>query len=156
MLKQLSRLSIEAEGRYAKTEELQFLKDYLPSLDLRLSAYEKMRDAEAEIIDRLEAKMREINPNIFLVNSQDSSPLYKRDTRIILRSAAAVILINDLDRLRESMLLWHRTIIKAVKVEQIAELAHKTMPEIIQQFLTPQEFELVMPALQLNQTVLTC
>jgi hypothetical protein len=99
--------------------------------------------------------MREINPNIFMVNSKDVSPLYQRDTKSILRSAAAAILINDLDRLRESMLLWHRTIIKAVKVEQVAELAHKTMPEIIQQFLTPQEFKLVMPALQLNQTVLT-
>ena len=50
MLNQLSRLSVEADGRYATTEELQFLKDYIQSLDLRLSAYEKISAAQTEIV----------------------------------------------------------------------------------------------------------
>jgi len=42
MLKQLSRLSNETEGRYASTVELQFIKDYVNSVDTRISAYEKI------------------------------------------------------------------------------------------------------------------
>jgi hypothetical protein len=154
MLKKLEQLSVSAEGRYATDKELKFIKDYLPSIDLRVSAYQKIRDAEAEIIEQLEAKMRQKQPNIFQVSSGNVSPLYQRDTRIVLRSAIAAMLIDDLDRLQEGILIWQRTITKAFKVKHIAAMAHATMPEIIEQFLTPEEFALVKPALQLNQTVL--
>jgi hypothetical protein len=154
MLKQLERLSLTAEGRYATTQELQFIRDYLPTVDLRLSAYQKICDAEAEIIAKLEVKMRALNPDIFLVDAGDVSSLYQRDTKNVLRSAIAAMLTDDLDHVREHLLLWHRTIIKAFKVQHIAAMAHQTMPEIIQQFLTPEEFALVIPFLQLNQAVL--
>jgi Phycobilisome protein len=154
MLKQLERLSLTAEGRYATTQELQFIRDYLPTVDLRLSAYQKIAAAEAEIIDQLEARMRAIQPDILQIASGDISSLYQRDTRSILRSAIAAMLTDDLDRVREHLLLWHRTILKAFKVQHIAVMAHKTMPEIIQQFLTPEEFAIVLPFLQLNQAVL--
>ena len=58
MLNQLSRLSVEADGRYATSEELQFLKDYIQSLDLRLSAYEKISAAQTEIVDLVETQVR--------------------------------------------------------------------------------------------------
>lgn len=154
MLKQLSQLSILAEGRYATAGELKFLKDYLSTVELRMSAYQKLRDAEEEIIDRLEAKMRQKKPNIFQSGSNDVSFSYKRDTKTVLRHAIAAMLIDDLDRLREHILLWQRTIIKAFKVKHIAAMVHTTMPEIIEEFLTPEEFALVEPVLQLNEAVL--
>jgi hypothetical protein len=154
MLKQLERLSLAAEGRYATTQELQFIQDYLPTIDLRLSAYQKIRDAETEIIEQLELKMRQIQPDIFQISTGDITDRYQRDTKSILRSATAAMLTDDLDHLREHILLWHRTIIKAFKVKHIAEMAHQNMPNIIQQFLTPEEFAVVLPFLQLNQAVL--
>lgn len=154
MLKQLEQLSISAEGRYATARELEFLENYLPTVNLRISAYQKIRDAEDEIIDRLEAKMREKMPKIFQSGSGDLSPMYKRDTKRILRNAIAAMLIDDLDRLRENILLWQRTIIKAFKVKHIAAVAHTIMPEIIQQYLTPEEFTAIEPVLHLNQAIL--
>lgn len=154
MLKQLENLSITAEGRYATAEELQFLRDYLPTIDLRLSAYQKIRDAEDEIVEQLEAKMRTLEPNIFQVSSGDVSSMYRRDTKKVLRCAIAAMLVDDLDRLREHILLWQRIIIKAFKVKHITSMVYTTMPEIVEQFLTPEEFALVKPVLQLNQAIL--
>ena len=154
MLKQLERLGIIAEDRYATEQELQFIKDYLSTVELRLSAYQKIRDAEDEIVSRLQNKMREAQPDIFQVNSKDKSDKCKHDCKIVLRNTSAAMLIGDLDRLREHILLWQRSIIKAFKEEHIAAMVYNTMPQVMQQFLTPDEFALLKPVLQLNQAVL--
>ncbi len=154
MLNQLEQLSIEAEGRYATEQELRLLKNYFPTINLRLSAYQKIRDAEDSIIQKLEARMREKQPNIFQLGAKDVSSMYQRDTKIVLKIALAAMLIDDLDRLRENILLWQRTIVKAFQVKHIAAMAHSTMPEIIEQFLTPEEYAQVKPTLMLNMAVL--
>ncbi|MGK7872233.1 MAG: allophycocyanin [Xenococcaceae cyanobacterium] len=155
MLKQLARLSVEADGRYATASELQFLKDYLQSVDQRISAYEKIRDAEEKIIDQVEAKMRSIDPNLFLRDSQDITSVCKRDRKHTLRCSAAAMLINDLDRLRDGFLLWQRTIVQAFDIERPTEVTYQVMPEIIKQYLTAEEAELVMSVLQLDLTLLS-
>ena len=155
MLKQLESLSLTAEGRYATAKELQFLRDFLPTVDLRINAYGKIRDAEDEIVEQLHNRMREINPKIFKTKSGDVSSMCRRDIKMILRNSIAAMLINDLDRLREDLLLWQKTITKAFKFKHIVTLTHIVMPKIIEQFLTPEEFDLIKPVLQLNQTILT-
>lgn len=154
MLNQLEQLSITAEGRYATAQELQPLKNYFPTVGVRLSAYQKIHEHEAEIIEQLRVKMIEKQPHIFNLVDRDVTALYVRDTMIVLRIAAAAMLVDDLDRVRENILLWQRTITKAFKVKHIAALAHSTMPEIVEQFLTPEEFTLIKPILMLNQAVL--
>jgi hypothetical protein len=154
MLNQLDRLCLEVEGRYATAQELQTLKDYFPTINPRMSAYQKLRDGEDEIIARLEMRMREKQPNIFLVGTNDVTAMYQRDTKTLLRITLASMLIEDLDRLRENLLLWHQTIVKAFKFGHVSALAHNTMPEIIQQLLTPEEYAVIKPIFILNQTVL--
>lgn len=154
MLKQLESLSLTAEGRYATAQELQFLHDYLSTVDLRMSVYQKIRDVEDEIIEQLQNKMRKIKPGIFQTKSGDVSAVCQRDIKVILRNAIAAMLIDDLDRLRENILLWQRIIIKVFQERHIATMVHTTMPEIIEQFLTPEEFALIKPVLQLNQAIL--
>jgi len=110
MLKQLARLSVEADGRYASAKELQFLKDYLQSLDQHVSAYEKIQAAEAEIISKVEESIRATDPHLFHKGSRDVTPTCKRDRVDVLRYSAAALLSNDLDRLREGLLLWYQTI----------------------------------------------
>ncbi|MEL6930061.1 MAG: allophycocyanin, partial [Cyanobacteria bacterium J06600_6] len=145
---------VTTEGRYATASELQSLKDYFPTVSVRLNAYQKIRDREAEIIEQLRVKMLAKQPNIFQIDSRDVTALYVRDTKIILRIASAAMLIDDLDRLRENILLWQRTIVKAFQVKHIAALAHETMPEVIEQFLSEKEYALMKPILMLNQAVL--
>lgn len=154
MLNQLDRLSLETEGRYATEQELQSLKNFFPTINARLSAYQKLRDAEAEIIAKLEVRMREKQPNIFKMGDKDVTQMYQRDTKMALRISLAAMLIDDLDRLRENLLFWYLTIIKAFQFQHIITLTYATMPEIVEQFLTPEEFAVVKPILILNQTVL--
>lgn len=155
MLTQLSRLSVEADGRYATAQELQFLKDYLESFELRVSAYEKIRDAEAEIIYLVEAKKQSLNPNLFKLGSQDVTEICRRDMVNILRHAAAALLVNDLDHLRSSLLLWCRTIVHAFKYKSYTEVTYKVLQDVVEQYLTPQEAALFRPILELNRIVLT-
>lgn len=155
MLKQLTNLTIEADGRYATEEELQFIKDYLSSVEQRISAYEKIRDAEAEIIEQVKAKMRSVDPHIFLKGNKDVTEICRRDTSMTLRHSAAAMLINDLDRLREGLLLWQKTIVHAFKNEHVSEITYQVMSEVIKDYLTPEEASLLIPALQLDQSLLS-
>jgi hypothetical protein len=154
MLNQLTRLSVDADGRYATAEELQFLKDYLASTESRISAYEKIRDAEDEIMDQLEAEARTKNPHVFMKGSEDMTPVCRRDRKHLLKCAAAAMLIDDLDRLRDGLLMWQRTIIHAMKDEQASQLICRLLPNVIKQHLTPEEEAIMMPALRLNQALL--
>ena len=154
MLNQLERLSVEAEGRFATSEELKLLKDYFPTVKLRMSAYQKIRDREDEIIDLLYEKMLQIDPNIFKTTTCDITGVCRRDLKVILRSTIAAMLIDDLDRLRETILLWQRSLTKAFKVQHVAALTQNTLPSMIEQFLTPEEYALIIPFLRLNQAVL--
>lgn len=155
MLKQLDRLNLEADGRYATDQELQFLKNYLQSVEKRMSAYEKIRDAEEQIIEQAKVQVESKHPNIFKTNSRDFSSIWRRDVESILRYSAATMLIDDLDRLRENLLLWFRTIMHANKMLHFSQVTHEALPEAIKQFLSPEEAELMMPVLQLNQSILS-
>lgn len=154
MLTQLTRLSIEADGRYAKAEELQFLKGYFQSLDQRVSAYEKIRSAEAEIISKVEAKMRSLDPNLFRSAAGDFTDTWKKDIVQLLRYATAALLFNEHDHLREGLLLWHNTIAKCYQFDQTCKTTFTVMPEVVKQYLTPQEAALLCPILELNHIIL--
>ena len=155
MLKQLEHLNVKADGRYATDQELQFLKDYIQSAEQRISSYEKIREAEDEIMDQVETKMRSIDPNLFLRGSQDLTAVCRRDRKITLRYSAAAMLIDDLDRLREGFLLWQRTIMCAHNDERPTQVHYQVLTEILKQYLTTEEAEIIMPVLQLNQSILS-
>lgn len=154
MLNQLARLSVEADGRYASSEELQFLKDYIQSLDLRVSAYRKIEAAQAEIVQQVETQILKTNPNIYYKGNRDLGETCRRDRFDVLRYSAAALLSNDLDHLRESFLLWYRTIIRAFGDVQAAEVTYKVMQEVLKKYLTPQEAALLSPIMGLNQVIL--
>ncbi|MES1024248.1 phycobilisome protein [Gloeocapsa sp. BRSZ] len=154
MLTQLSRLSVEADGRYATAEELQFIKTYLQSFNLRLSAYEKITKAESEIINRVEAEMRDIDPSLFQNASGDFTQTWRKDIIQLLTYATATLLVCDQERLREGMLIWHATIAKSYKFERTCKTTFEVMPEVVKEFLTPEEAALFNPILTLNQIVL--
>lgn len=154
MLSQLKNLSLETDGRYATDAELAFLKSYLQSARQRISAYEKIRDAEDAIMDQADAKLMDIDSQVFQKGSKDYKETCHRDRKNTLRYAATAMLFNDLDRLRDGLLLWQRTIVHAVKDEHASTLTWQEMPEILRAHLTLEEADLMMPALHLNQALL--
>lgn len=154
MLSQLKRLSIETDGRFATADELQFLRNYLATLDQRVSAYQKIQAAEEAIIQQVESNLLARNPEFRKKGSRYVSSVFKRDIGIIIRNSAAVLLINDLERLRDCVLLWHQTIIRAFKVDHISSVAHPDIQEVIKPYLTSQEAALLKPILELNINLL--
>jgi len=155
MLQQLARLSIEAERRYASSSELQFIKDYLDTVDTRISAYEKIQVVEAEIISKVAEIRNAAEPDLFAKVSQvDGTSVCRRDFTNILRHSAAALLFDERDRMPENFLLWYKTIVRSFKYDHAAGVTYKVVQEVVEQYLTPQESALFNPILQLNQVVL--
>uniref|UniRef100_B8HV19 Phycobilisome protein n=1 Tax=Cyanothece sp. (strain PCC 7425 / ATCC 29141) TaxID=395961 RepID=B8HV19_CYAP4 len=155
MLKQLQRLSLETDGRYATDAELKFLKDYLQTVDQRITTYEKVREQEEQIIAQTEAEVLGTNPNLFRKGNQDYSGICQRDRKHVLRISAAAMLMDDLDSLRDGFLCWYRTIIKAFKDQRAAQATYNALPEVLAQHLSPEEVALLRPALELDKSILT-
>jgi Phycobilisome protein len=154
MLTQLSRLALESDGRYATTEELQFLKDYIQTAPQRAQAYKTIRDGEAFLLDELHNQAKTADGSSLFKGTQDVSSFFKRDQKHILRVASASMLFNDLDFLREGLLLWHRTIVKAFGVERPAQVACQVWPNVMLKYLSQEEYVFMSPLVGLIRAIL--
>ena len=154
MLSQLARLSMEADGRYASAEELQFLKEYFQSLSHRMSAYKKIQASEKEILRQVEAQMQSMDASLFRRGSQDVTSKWRLDTVRVLRHSAAALLTNDTERLRDRLLLWFQTILGAFQAKNSSGITYDVMKKVIKQYLTAEEANLFFPILEINRTIL--
>lgn len=154
MLTQLSRLTVETDGRYARASELSFLKKYFQSIEIRVSAYEKLRKSETEIISKVEAKMKAMDAKLFHNSAGDFTETWRKDIVQLIRYSAAALLLNEQERLQEGLLLWHKTIAQSYQFDRTCNTTFKVMPEVIKEYLTPEETTLFLPLLALNQIAL--
>jgi Phycobilisome protein len=154
MLTQLSRLALESDGRYASAEELQFLKDYVQTAQQRSQVYKTIRDQEAFLLDELHNQAKTTDGSSLFKGTQDVSNFFKRDQKHILRVSSASMLFNDLDFLREGLLLWHRTIVKAFGVERPAQVACQIWPAVMLKYLSTDEYALMSPVVGLIRAIL--
>ncbi|MGL5065511.1 MAG: phycobilisome protein [Microcoleus sp.] len=154
MLSQLARLSMEADGRYASAEELQFLKEYFQSVNHRLSAYKKIQASEKEILRQVEAQMQSMDASLFRRGSQDVTSKWRLDTVRVLRHSAAALLTNDTERLRDRLLLWFQTILGAFQAKNSSGITYDVMKKVLKQYLTAEEASLFFPILEINRTIL--
>jgi hypothetical protein len=154
MLSQIQRLSQETEGRYATDEELVFLMEYARSFELRVQTYQKLQANEAAIVQQVIAKVRSMEPDLLQSGTEDLTAICKRDTTFGLRVAAAAMLIDDPESLRERVLFWWQTIVRAFKTQRNSSVIYAVMPEIIKQHLTPNEASLILPMLEVNRRML--
>ncbi len=155
MLTELSKLSVDADGRYASDSELQCIDNYLNSAELRISAYEKIRDNEEKIIADWETERNNMKEPFFHNGGEYVKSMSHRDISIILRCSATAMLINDLDKLRDGMLIWVQTVFKACGMNECSKNIYPVLQEIIPNYLSPEETKLMLPTLQLNQAVLS-
>ena len=115
MLTQFSNLSVNTDGRYATDSELEFINDYLESMAMRVQTYEKIQANEEAIVQEVDEKMQELNKNDSLFKMDENTKIVcLRDRKNAIKYTSAAMLINDLDRLRDGLLIWLKTIVKAV------------------------------------------
>lgn len=155
MLKQLASLSIEVDGRYATESELKFLKNYFDSVETRINAYEKIRDQEEEILKKWETAKRSHTKDLFHMGKSDLTEDCRRDQAICLRFATTAMLMDELDRLRESTLIWKKTIIKSFKEQAYAKIIYLLIQDTIRLYLTIEEADLIVPVFQLEHTIIS-
>ncbi|MGK7940505.1 MAG: allophycocyanin [Crocosphaera sp.] len=155
MLTQFSKLSLDTDGRYATDSELQFIHDYLESVNMRIQTYEKIKANEEEILQEVDAKMHELNKdNCLYKMDEHGKEVCRRDRKHMIKYTSAAMLINDIDRLRDGLLIWLQTIVKAVGYERFVRSHYPIIQEVIQQYLTPEEAQFILPALQIDCTIL--
>lgn len=154
MLKQLKQLVSDAEGRYATDAELQFLKDYLQSAETRISAYEKIRDDEETILDEIEADALSVQQDVFVIGNQNRQSTARRDSQYIIRHLAVSMLANDLERFRDGVLVWHRTIMNAQNFKQASRVTRNSEYRVLEQRLSEDEFKFAKSALVVSKSFL--
>ncbi|NJP12197.1 MAG: phycobilisome protein [Leptolyngbyaceae cyanobacterium RU_5_1] len=154
MLSQLRKLSYETDGRYATDEELAFVDDYARSFYLRVQTYQRLQAVEAVIVRQVQAKLRSLNPTLFRNSDADLAAKWKRDTIRVLRYSAIVMLLNDPNTLRERLLFWFRTVMRAFGAERSCNLTYAVMQEVVKQHLTPTQAQIFCPILELNRQIL--
>lgn len=154
MISQINSLQREIDGRYASDRELQFFWDYSRSFNLRLQTYIKLQGMEPELLQRVQTKMKRLDPSLFLDGQQDLTPKWKQDTLRVLRYSAVAMLLNDGDFLQERLLYWMQTVMKAFGVETSCEVTYRVMQDVIRERLTVAEANLLCPILELNRLIL--
>ncbi len=154
MLTQLTTLAQQCDGRYASDAELECLKDYLEEIDQRIYTYNKIHKNENQLIEQIGVKTQSINADIFQKSGKDLSSLCERDQRHTMRFIATAMLFNEPDKLRHK-LLWQSIIMRAFKDQNSSNLTYKMMGEVMNEQFNDEEMELIRPALQLVQMMLS-
>lgn len=151
MLSQTRNLLQTSQGRYATDAELAFFEQYAKSYRLRLQTYRKLQSLEREIIVQVFRRLRASNPQIFQRGSQDSTQKWQRDTIWVLRFIALAMLCDDTDALRDRLLLWYQTIMRAFGSLQVTRMTYEAMQLVVRQLFEPQEAELLCQVLEVTR-----
>ncbi|MEE3718166.1 phycobilisome protein [Tumidithrix elongata RA019] len=154
MLSNLQRLSLEVENRYASDTELQFLDNYFQSFSARVDAYGKIKEAEQQIVEKVQLKMRSQDPSIFVKGKEDLNDKWKRDTILVLRYTAITLLFDDPDLLKEQFLYWFQTIMQAFGAQKACDLTYSVMQDVVKQTLPLSVSNLLCPILEMNRNLL--
>ena len=157
MLSQLKQLASTVDGRYATSEELQFIKDYVESIDLRVTTYEKVRNTEDEVIQDVFEEVNEMDPEAFnvKVGAKSVKDTCIRDRKILLKHISAAMLVADMDRLRDALLVWQRTLVKATQHERPSRYVTEAMTKVIKKRFAPEEADLLVPNVIISQSFLS-
>jgi Phycobilisome protein len=151
MLSQTRQLLQTSQGRYATDAELAFFESYAQSYRLRLQTYRKLQSLEREIIVQVFRRLKANNPQVFQRGSQDITQKWQRDTIWVLRFSALAMLFDDTDILRDRLLLWFQTIMRAFSLLQVTRMTYEAMQVVVRQLFEPQEAELLCTVLEVNR-----
>lgn len=154
MLTNVQALVAATDGRYASDQELMFFQQYLGSVGTRLRAYQKIQQAEQQIVSQVMVRLKTKDPNIFLVGEQDLTAKWQRDTVRVLRYSATALLLDDEERFKDNLLLWFQTIMRAFGAEESCTLTYAAMQEVVTQYLNGEELRLFLPILELSRATL--
>lgn len=151
MLSQIQALVRDAEGRYATDAELQFLEDYTQDFPSRLRAYQNLRKQERTLIQQAYNQLKANHPELFPVGQKEAVRKWQRDTIWVLRSSGVAMLLDDVDTLRDRMMLWFQTIMRAFGVHKTCYLTYSTLKTLAPQVMGAEDGALLAEVLEGNR-----
>ncbi len=154
MLSQLHALEQMTPDRYATDEDLQFLDTFGQAFPDRRALYLLFQSLEEKLVEETYQLLEQKYPEVLRVKGMDFASKWKADTLRVLRYTAAAILLNDSATFQERFLLWFQTIMRAFGVRRNCYITYEAMKVVIHKHLTPSQFQLVEPLLNLTQETL--
>ena len=154
MLSQLDELCRASEDRFAQDTELEFLEEYVQSFNLRKEIYGKLRSNEKLLVQKVYAQILAQEPNLLKSPNQDLTGKWTADTLRVLRYISHAILMNDRETYRQRFLLWFQTIMKAFGAQRSCRVTYEVMAAVLEEFLTPTQYQIALPFLQLTKDTL--
>lgn len=154
MLTQIERLAKAVDGRYATDAELAFMQDYAQSFRQRAQAYLRLQQLEPVIVQQVLQRVQQKDPSLLRQGDKDLTAKWHLDTLRVLRYSAMAMLLNDGDWLRDRLLFWFQTIMRAFKAERSCQVTYEVMQAVVQEQLTPAQAQLFCPILELNRVLL--
>ncbi|MEN9240054.1 MAG: hypothetical protein Q6J68_04790 [Thermostichales cyanobacterium SZTDM-1c_bins_54] len=144
----------QVEGRYLSSWELSALQSYVQDLPHRLMLYQGMVKKEKALIDAVMAKFQPTLPNL----TQQHGPLAwqrcRRDLTLVWRYCTMAFLLNDEDYLRDKLLYWLETILKAYKMREQCHPAYRFLGDALVPVLGDEAGAAIRPYVMLAQTML--
>jgi hypothetical protein len=154
MLTDIQNLIHQTDGRYASDQELLFLQSYVETASLRFRTYQKIQAAEVSIMNQLLKELKTYHPDMFMVNGQDLTAKWQRDTVRVLRYATTALLVDDPEMFKDKLLTWFETIMKAFGAQKSCQITFTTLQQVLKQHLTPEEARLMLPLVELSRVTL--
>lgn len=151
MLSQIQALLRETEGRYATDAELQFLEAYSKAFPDRLRAYQNLRKQERALIQQTYNQLRHEHPGLFPAGQPEAVRKWQRDTIWVLRASGVAMLLDDVDSLRDRLMLWFQTIMRAFGVQKTCFLTYATLKKLAPQLLGPEDGALLAEVMEINR-----
>lgn len=151
MLSQIQALLQETEGRYATDAELQFLENYSKGFPARLRAYQNLRKQERALIQQAYNQLRQEHPGLFPAGQKEAVRKWQRDTVWVLRASGVAMLLDDVNSLRDRLMLWFQTIMLAFGVQKTCFLTYGTLKKLAPQLLGAEDGALLSEVMELNR-----
>ncbi|GAB4214819.1 MAG: hypothetical protein OHK0012_13600 [Synechococcales cyanobacterium] len=142
------------EGRYLTHQEMGSLQSYIHDLPHRLMIYQTLQKKEKGLIDAVMAKFQPTLPNLTQQHGSLAWQRCRRDLTLVWRYSCMAMLLNDEDYLRDKLLYWLETILKAYKMRDQCHAAYRFMLDALSPVLGEEAAALVRPYVLLAQTML--
>ena len=155
MSNRLQTLAQSAVGRYfAPAEREQFLSE-AGSLPRRFEASDALAGREEAALKATVSDLQQRYPNFAKHHDQGWAKCY-RDMQVVLRQDALALVLDDVQWLEDTTLLWLRSMLAASNLTpKFCGDAFTLLREHVQAELTAEHYELLRPFLDRNVEVLS-
>ncbi|WP_179228585.1 hypothetical protein [Leptolyngbya ohadii] len=144
----------EIDNRYATDQELQELEQISQELTDRLRLYQKLLQAEEQILAELYKRVLAIDPHLFLLDGRNVASQCQRDVRHTFHQSIQSMLLGE-TWLQDNLLLWFQSVIRSFKIQPRCELVYSTLETLLQAALPPQESQIICPIIRRVKECLT-